>query len=395
MAERLAVMPRRVEAEFLVQLGELAAEHRHLLDRRLQGLAGPEAGMDADAGDLAALAQRDDDQVQRHAAVHRRAQVGLGDQGLLPAFLEIADRALAAALVGRLARLAHDAKPLRGHHAGTLDLIAEQGHRPVGQPVQQGAALRIAHTVGLGMHVRLHHPPVGDRGAHVLEHALKLGLKLLPALRIGPVDLDIDDRFPPAAVLAERLDVDEAALVVPGHADHGVEKAMDDQPARRDRLGDGIDEEGHIVIDDADPHPPLAEPCAGRFQPDQSRTRLPLAGAGGDEGGRLAGFLRAVIVELSGKRALAQEGGKNVQQALVSGGPRYLGFHTNPLPETRSDDGACPPCAAYSPGPERPSTPGGRDRSLRRPRQAEPSYSTVIVPVIPKAVCIVWVQRSR
>src|SRR5207237_4664046 len=54
---------------------------------------------------------------------------------------------------------------------------------------------------------------------------------------------------------------------------------------------------------------------------------LTLARAGGDEGGRLAGFFRTIIVELAGKRALAQQGGKSVQQALVSGTSRYLGFH--------------------------------------------------------------------
>ena len=77
----------------------------------------------------------------------------------------------------------------------------------------------------------------------------------------------------------------------------------------------------------ADPHPPVAERAAGRFHPDQGRARLAFAGAGGDEGGRFPGFLRAVIVELAGKRALAQQGGKGVQQALVSGASRYLGFH--------------------------------------------------------------------
>ncbi len=43
--------------------------------------------------------------------------------------------------------------------------------------------------------------------------------------------------------------------------------------------------------------------------------------------GGFAAFLSTVIVELAGKRALAQQGGKSVQQALVSGVSRYLGFH--------------------------------------------------------------------
>ena len=89
------------------------------------------------------------------------------------------------------------------------------------------------------------------------------------------------------------------------------------EAARGDRAGDRIDQERHVVIDDADPHPPLAEPRAGRFEPDQRDARLALAGAVGDEGGGGAAILRAEIVELAGKGAAAQGAGETVQQALV------------------------------------------------------------------------------
>jgi len=51
--------------------------------------------------------------------------------------------------------------------------------------------------------------------------------------------------------------------------------------------------------------------------------------------------------------------------------------------------GAARPGAAYSPAPAAPSTPGGVVV-----RGSKSPYSTVIVPRIPKAVCMVWVQRS-
>ena len=212
MAQRLAAMAARLEAELALQLGELAPEHRHLLDRRGQRLAGPQAGMDADAGDLALLAHRHDDEVERHAAVDGRLAVGLGDQRLGAAFLEIADRALAAALVGRVVGQLQDAEPLGRPLAGPLDLVAEQGHRAVGEPVEQRPAFAIVDLVGVGVHLRLHRAPVGDRGADVGEHPVKLGDQLGAALRVGAVDLDIHDRFAPVAVVAERLDRGQAAL---------------------------------------------------------------------------------------------------------------------------------------------------------------------------------------
>ncbi len=210
VAKRLAVMAARLEAEFLLELVELAAKQRHLLDRRGQRLAGPQAGMDADAGDPALLAQRHDDEVERHPPVNRRAQIRLGHQRLGAALLEIADRALAAALVGRIVGEPHDAEAVGRRLARPLDLVAEQGHRAVGEPVEQRPAFRIGDRLGLGVHVRLHRPPVGDRGADVVEHPLQLGDQLGADLRVGAVDLDVHERFAPVLVVAERLDRDQA-----------------------------------------------------------------------------------------------------------------------------------------------------------------------------------------
>ena len=66
--------------------------------------------MDADAGDLAVLAERHDDQVERHPAVDGRLRSALAISGTVAALLEIAHRAEAAALVGRGAGDAEDAE---------------------------------------------------------------------------------------------------------------------------------------------------------------------------------------------------------------------------------------------------------------------------------------------
>ena len=61
----------------------------------------------------------------------------------------------------------------------------------------------------------------------------------------------------------------QRAVLVAVDADDRVEQAMDGQLARGDRVGDGIDQEGHVVVDDADPHPPPAGLAAGRFERDR------------------------------------------------------------------------------------------------------------------------------
>ena len=80
VAQRLAAMALGIEAELLVEFLEPAAQQRHFLGRLDQRLAGPQAGMNADAGDLAAFADRHDDQVERHAAMDGRLALRLGDQ---------------------------------------------------------------------------------------------------------------------------------------------------------------------------------------------------------------------------------------------------------------------------------------------------------------------------
>jgi hypothetical protein len=93
-----------------------------------------------------------------------------------------------------------------------------------------------------------------------------------------------------------------------------VEQLMDDQAARRDRAGDRVDQERHVVIDDADAHPAMAELGAERFQPDQRRAGGPAHCAGGDELGRLPAIFLGEAFELAGQRAAAQQMAEAVDQ---------------------------------------------------------------------------------
>ena len=98
--------------------------------------------------------------------------------------------------------------------------------------------------------------------------------------------------------------------------------------------------------------------------------------------GRGAAILGAEIVELPGKGAAAQGAGKAVQQAAVSGVPRY---HAVRCHKVRSRDS----------GARRPAVRAPIDPASVRRQGWQGRYSTVIWPVMPKAVWRVWVQRSR
>jgi hypothetical protein len=197
---------------------------------------------------------------------------------------------------------------------------------------------------------------------------VQLGDQFGPGLGVGAVDLDIHDRFAPMGLVAARLDLDEAALFVAPHADDRVEQPVDDQSAPGDRACDRIDQEGHVVIGDADPHPPLAEPCACGFEADQSDAGRAARGAGGDELGGRAAILGAEIVELAGQRPAAQQRAEIVQQAPVSGLARADAVRTHKL----------------SRGFGRGYSSGLADAA---------TYSTTISPVMPKLLWRVWVQR--
>ena len=63
---------------------------------------------------------------------------------------------------------------------------------------------------------------------------------------------------------------------------------MDGQLARGDRVGDRIDQERHVVVDDADPHPAVAGLAAGGFDRERELAALAVRGDLGEEFGGVA-----------------------------------------------------------------------------------------------------------
>jgi len=197
--------PFGIEAEILVELLQARAQDRHFLRRNAQRFAGPQARVDADPGDLALFLDRNDDQVERDPAMDGRLALGLGHERHFAALLEIVHRAEAAAFVGRGAGDAKDAERLGWRRIGSLDLVAEQGHCMVGEPVEKRAAFLIG-LGRVGAHPTLQLFPVADREPDVAEHPAKVGGELLPAAGVGAVELQIHHRFAAILVAAQGLD---------------------------------------------------------------------------------------------------------------------------------------------------------------------------------------------
>ena len=141
-------------------------------------------------------------------------------------------------------------------------MVAEQGHCPIRKPFKQRLALRVRGIGRIGAHPVLQRLPVANRQAHVAEHSPQIGRKRLPAPRIGTVQLDIHHRFPPAVVFAQRSDGLELASVVALDTHDWVEQPVDGQLAGCDGIGNRIDQEGHVIVDDADTHPAPSNPAA-------------------------------------------------------------------------------------------------------------------------------------
>ncbi len=253
--------------------------------------------MNADRGNLAAFADRNHDQVERDPAMDRRLALGLGHQRVLAAVFEVAHGVEAPALVGRRARDAEDAERVGRRFVRPFDVIAEQRHVAVGEPVEQGGAFGVRDLFRVRAHLALELGPVADGEPDVVEHALEVGGERLAVAGVDPVELEVHHRFAPLAVGAQQLDLVQRALVVAADAHDRMEQAVDGDLAAGDGVGDRIDQERHVVVDDRDPHPPPPGFAAGRLDRD-----LDFAGfaASGDLGEELGGLALGFTVEAAG-----------------------------------------------------------------------------------------------
>src|SRR6185369_16998910 len=116
------------------------------------------------------------------------------------------------------------------------------------------------------------------RKPDVAEYATQVGRELLPAAGVRAVELQIHHGFAAAFVAAQLLHRLELAFVVARDADDGVEQPMDGQLLGGDRVGNGVDQKRHVVVDDADAHPAVTRLTPGGFNGERELAPLPAHG---------------------------------------------------------------------------------------------------------------------
>jgi len=192
--QRLAGMAARIEAELGLKRGEARAQHRNLVRRRMERRAGPQAGMDRQAGDLAAVAQRHQHQIERCAAMDGRDRIGLEQQRRLAALLEPFDRERPRS-IGEQRRIELHAADTRGIGDSAIDMpdfVADQSHAATLEPAQQRRTLGIADAVGVVAHRAAQFGPVGDRSADMTKVTFEIADEAGAVARVGTLQLHID-----------------------------------------------------------------------------------------------------------------------------------------------------------------------------------------------------------
>ena len=102
-------------------------------------------------------------------------------------------------------------------------------------------------------HLVAHGAPVGDRGAHVIEHARQIVFE--PGQNIGRgllVDLEMHVRFDDRTVACRHRQALCRSAIAALHPQDRMDHEMHGQPGPIEFSGHGIDEERHVVVDDLD-----------------------------------------------------------------------------------------------------------------------------------------------
>jgi hypothetical protein len=295
--QRLAVMAVGIEAGARQHRFDAAAQQRHLEHRRVIGGRGEQAGETPLAGGVAlGVVGLDDHAIHRTAAMDQRLAVGLDDQQRLGPAREARHRLATAQARIEQADLVtpQDAQRRAGNDlvaqaAGVrriLDIaiaaVAEEGEVVGLQPAQE--LLLLDGVRGLQIRDRVepglsHGPPVGDRAPHFGQHAAERRGEIVELCRLGlPVDLDVHHRFGSPTV---GIDLQQVAVEVAPHREDGMGEQMNGKLAPVQLVGDRIDQERHVVVDDLHDGVPALEAVLGRGRiedADLGHARQPVPG---------------------------------------------------------------------------------------------------------------------
>ncbi len=307
--ERLSGVARRSEAKLLVQLQEPLAEHRDVLGRSPQRFTGPKARVNRQR----VIGQPDHDDVERDPAVDGRNPIRFQDEHRMAFDSEIIDRGFGRAFLPKRRLVLENSERVLELAAGADMGMAEKREIVVGEEAEKFGAFVIAlvEAVGIRLHLGEHRRPVGDGGANVGEHALQLANQFLPAAGIGPVELDVDDRF--RLAFAKLLDL---ALFVAGDFDDRMEKPVDGEVVCGNRSGNAVDEERHVLVDGDQPHPAPAGFASCRFDPDRRCPGRADRRHGGNELRRLLLLLGLETLGFAGESIRGDRSTNEIDQRL-------------------------------------------------------------------------------
>ena len=258
MDQRLAGMALGREAEAGHQVRQLRAHPRHLGRRGGQPRAGPDPGMDRQAIELALFEHRNDEQVERSAAVDIADRVGL-DHQQRPIARALPFEPGEGAVIGnrpeqRLGPTLADAQRARLGAIAVAHDMAQLGQHPVLEPAQQRRALAIGQAIGIGSHGFLQTRPVGHGGADITQRGAQRRFQLAAGAGIGAAGFEVDHRFALFARGIASHDFGQRTFRIAAHRQHRVDQPVNRQALRRHGGGNRIDQERHVIVDHADPH---------------------------------------------------------------------------------------------------------------------------------------------
>ena len=195
------------------------------------------------------------------------------------------------------------------------ELMAEQRELPVEEPLQQRRALALWQRGLVRRHRALQLRPIRHRGADIRQHRGQIVDQRSPVARIDPVHLDIDQRFGGARA----ADLGKHPRRIARHPDDGVDNPVDRDVTRADCGRNRVDEEGHVVVDDRQPHAAAGVIGGDRFDRDAGGAMVAGQPRRDDEGGGGRDLRGAEALQFARKRALGQPGGKRVRQRVGRG----------------------------------------------------------------------------
>ena len=261
MDQCLAGVPLGREAKAGHEFAQLGAHPWHLGRRRSQTGTGPDAGVDRQRLQLSAIKHRDNEQVERCAAVNIADMVGLDHQrpALGPA---LAFEPGKGAFIGNRAQQAlgtpaANAQRVRLGPIAMAQDVAQLGQHAVLEPTQQRGPFAVGQAIGVIRHRRLHLWPIGNGCTNIGEGGAQRGFQSATDLRIGTASLDIDHRFALFTRCPTLWNLCQHTIRRAAHRQDRVDQPINRQPLRSQGRGDRIDQKGHVIIDHANPHEAL------------------------------------------------------------------------------------------------------------------------------------------